>query len=423
MDLCVVTKNGEERHAHVLERRPREVYVHYVNTDKRLDEWVSESAVRPAGGHEEGTTNNSIPAGAGNRKRKRRSVEREVLGSRAGSELSGGVRGQEGESSGAVGGHAAGEGGEGQGSSTVAITEEEYDIEHHKQITAKRNFDKVNFGRWQIKTWYFSPYPLTETEIEEQVSTPSAHGPPSNARIPGVARSTLRSHGRTSDLLAGGLGRSHGAGEKSMLWVCDKCFKYMSEGLSWELHVKKCTFKHPPGRKVYQRGAHIIWEVDGAKDKEKLSYDDYNLACIVVLPPYQKKGYGMLLIEFSYELSRRAGKVGTPERPLSDLGLRSYLTYWISTIVRFLRRLLSVLPADTQKVITTGSSLENSEVFTPSSPSRDEESGPAPKMKRRKSTKGWDGEDPAARFTDTLEITGKHHNILHLVIHLFTSSP
>lgn len=34
------------------------------------------------------------------------------------------------------------------------ITEEEYDIQHHKQITAKRNFDKVNFGRWQIKTWY-----------------------------------------------------------------------------------------------------------------------------------------------------------------------------------------------------------------------------------------------------------------------------
>ena len=33
--------------------------------------------------------------------------------------------------------------------------------------------------------------------------------------------------------------------------------------------------------------------------QEKISYDDYNLACIVVLPPYQKKGYGMLLIEFS----------------------------------------------------------------------------------------------------------------------------
>lgn len=24
---------------------------------------------------------------------------------------------------------------------------------------------------------------------------------------------------------------------------------------------------HPPGRKVYERGAHVIYEIDGAKDK------------------------------------------------------------------------------------------------------------------------------------------------------------
>jgi len=37
------------------------------------------------------------------------------------------------------------------------MTEEELDIQQHKQITAQRNFDKVNFGKWQIKTWYAVP--------------------------------------------------------------------------------------------------------------------------------------------------------------------------------------------------------------------------------------------------------------------------
>lgn len=42
-----------------------------------------------------------------------------------------------------------------------------------------------------------------------------------------------------------------------------------------------------------------------------------------------------------YELSRRTGRVGTPERPLSDLGLRSYLTYWVATLIRFFRCVLT----------------------------------------------------------------------------------
>ena len=39
--------------------------------------------------------------------------------------------------------------------------------------------------------------------------------------------------------------------------------------------------------------------------KEKVSSEEYNLACLLTLPPYQRKGYGRFLISFSYELSRK----------------------------------------------------------------------------------------------------------------------
>lgn len=135
----------------------------------------------------------------------------------------------------------------------VPMTEEEYDIEHHKQITSQRNFDHVYFGDWQIKIWcvlacpnfteslvclcasrgrYFSPYPLTENE-EHDPPTPSTST--SHAHIPGVARTSARSHARTSDIIAGGLQRG-GEEKKAGLWVCDRCFKYMADGVSWETH-------------------------------------------------------------------------------------------------------------------------------------------------------------------------------------------
>lgn len=85
---------------------------------------------------------------------------------------------------------------------------------------------------------YFSPYPLVENEVDDGKDKEESGGPSSRAytKIPGVHRATARSHGRTSDLLAGGLGRTHVVGERSMLWVCEMCFKYMTDGLSWELH-------------------------------------------------------------------------------------------------------------------------------------------------------------------------------------------
>jgi Histone acetyltransferase (MYST family) len=83
---------------------------------------------------------------------------------------------------------------------------------------------------------------------------------------------------------------------------------------------------------VDDRGFHPV----GYFSKEKYSDVGYNLACILTFPCHQRKGYGRFLIDFSYELSKKEEKVGSPEKPMSDLGQQAYKPYWTSTIVDFL---------------------------------------------------------------------------------------
>ena len=55
------------------------------------------------------------------------------------------------------------------------------------------------------------------------------------------------------------------------------------------------------------------------------------------MPFHQRKGYGKFLIEFSYLLSKREQKFGSPERPLSDLGFSTYFAYWTQKICETLK--------------------------------------------------------------------------------------
>ncbi|KAH8693019.1 putative histone acetyltransferase [Talaromyces proteolyticus] len=177
--------------------------------------------------------------------------------------------------------------------------------------------------------------------------------------------------------------------QTDVLYVCRWCFRYTCDAVAYSRHTRACECQAlPPGTKVYEHGGYAVWEIDGEEQKlfaqnlslfaklfldhksvffdvtsflyyvltftdpkepqtyhvlgyfskEKLSWDPNNLACILIFPPYQHKQLGKLLMGVSYKLSAwewEGGLIGGPERPLSEMGRRSYTRFWEERIARY----------------------------------------------------------------------------------------
>ena len=118
---------------------------------------------------------------------------------------------------------------------------------------------------------------------------------------------------------------------------------------------------------VYTSTLHVTpsSQIVGFFSKEKMSWDNNNLACILVFPPWQRKGLGKILMGVSYELSRRENRIGGPEKPLSESGRKGYMRFWTARVTKVMLGLknkssislaelaseCSMLPEDTLAVL------------------------------------------------------------------------
>lgn len=177
----------------------------------------------------------------------------------------------------------------------------EKQIIEFEESTKIKSVEFIEMGKHRVETWYFSPFPKEY-------------------------------HCRT-------------------LYICEFCLLFFVHKNELIRHSERCKVRCPPGDEIYRDDSVSMFEIDGKNQqvycenlcriaklfldhktlfyeidpfhfyvlcehdaagyhivgyfsKEKVTIEN-NLSCILVMPYCQRKGYGKLLIEFSYELSKK----------------------------------------------------------------------------------------------------------------------
>ena len=193
------------------------------------------------------------------------------------------------------------------------------------------------------------------------------------------------------------------SGPNAYIKLCDTCLSYFKTTHELARHWNHCAFSHPPGIEIYRHHEDdqrvvSVFEIDGElhngycerllllaklflEEKRAFTQDNsqyaqvrtfhfyvlcewnngkgelvgyfsklknnnkesHILSCILVLPHKQRMGYGVFLIDLAYQLSKIEGRIGSAERPLSNLGQLLFYPYWMKKIAPVLNSTISHL--------------------------------------------------------------------------------
>lgn len=92
-------------------------------------------------------------------------------------------------------------------------------LREHEEFTKVKNISKIELGRYEIDTWYFSPFPPEYSDC-------------------------------------------------SKLFFCEFCLSFVKRKEQLARHMRKCDLKHPPGDEIYRQGSLSMFEVDGKKKQD-----------------------------------------------------------------------------------------------------------------------------------------------------------